>query len=98
MLFVDYANTDTVSWWDCRALASHFLFPPLVFPVKLHGIKLPGMGTNFLSSYHKKSVSTPWSKTPFSLPAIKNIFIQLWLLADKWSYYKKHERSCAEFM
>lgn len=35
VLFVDYGNSDTASWWECRHLPSSLLFPPVFAAVRL---------------------------------------------------------------
>ena len=35
VMYVDQGNTDTSSWWDCKSVPSHLLFPTLVTLVSL---------------------------------------------------------------
>ena len=46
VLYLDYGNTEVVSWWDCHTLYPVFSFPPLVLPVRLDGLQPPGRETD----------------------------------------------------
>ena len=47
VLFVDYGNTSSVTWWKCRPLPVSYLFPPVTTSVRLAGIIPPVTGWNY---------------------------------------------------
>jgi len=45
VFFVDFGNTDIVSWWDCFLVPKDLLFPPLATLVRLSGVRAEERGS-----------------------------------------------------
>ena len=55
LLYVDHGNTDLASWWDCYAVPTDLLFPPLATEVRLAGVRSVERGSWTRDSCHKLS-------------------------------------------